>query len=193
MISHFRPALVMLFLFTALTGIVYPLAMTGMAQVLMPAAANGSLERRGDTIVGSRLIGQQFASEKYFHARPSAAGDGYNAASSSGSNFGPLSQKFIDRVKRDIAAIDAPSEGAKIPADAVTASGSGLDPHISPAFAELQIKRIATARGVAEDRVRQILADTLEGPILGIIGEFRFNVLALNLALDAKLAGTPGL
>jgi K+-transporting ATPase ATPase C chain len=192
MVSHFRPALVMLFLFTALTGIVYPLAMTGMAQALMPAAANGSLERRGDTIVGSRLIGQQFASDKYFHARPSAAGDGYNAASSAGSNFGPLSQKFIDRVKTDIAAIDPPSAGAKIPADAVTASGSGLDPHISPAFAELQIKRIATARGVAEDRVRQILADTLEGPIFGIIGEFRFNVLALNLALDAKLAGTPG-
>ena len=192
MLSHIRPALVMLLIFTFLTGVAYPLAITGAAQVLLPDAANGSLVRRGETIVGSKLIGQVFARDKYFHGRPSAAGDGYNAASSSGSNLGPLSQKLRDRVKADAAAIGQGTAGERIPGDAVTASGSGLDPHISPAYAELQVKRVAASRSIAEARIRQLLSAAIETPVFGIFGERRVNVLRLNLELDAEVPGPPG-
>lgn len=187
MISHLRPALVMLALFTLLTGVFYPLAITGLAQLLLPSGANGSLVMRSNQVVGSSLIGQSFASDRYFWSRPSAAGEkGYDAAGSSGSNLGPLSKKLVDRVEGDVAALR--KAGAQtIPADAVTTSASGLDPHISPAYAALQIARIAAARGMPEARVRAIVEANIERPVLGVLGEPRINVLRLNLALDATL------
>lgn len=192
MISHFRPALVMLALFTLLTGLIYPLAMTGIAQVLLPSSANGSLVMRSNQVVGSELIGQAFSSDRYFWPRPSAAGEkGYDAAGSSGSNLGPLSKKHIERVEGDVAPLR--KAGAQtIPADAVTTSASGLDPHISPAFATLQIARVAAARSMSEARVRAVVEATLERPALGFLGEPRINVLRLNLALDAALPGGAG-
>jgi K+-transporting ATPase ATPase C chain len=192
MLAHLRPAFVILGLFTGLTGIVYPLAMTGIAQILLPERSNGSMIRQGNRIVGSTLIGQQFKGEAYFHGRPSAAGDGYNAAASSGSNLGPVSKKLLDRVAADAEAIRLLAGGKPIPADAVTASASGLDPHISPAYAELQVPRVAAARSAAESKVRDILARAIENPAAGLIGEPRVNVLLLNLALDAELAGRSG-
>lgn len=186
MTDHLRPAFVMLMLFTVLTGFAYPLALTGIAQVIAPGAANGSLVVSEGRVLGSALIGQAFASDKYFHPRPSAAGDGYNAAASSGSNLGPTSQKLLDRVK---ASADALGSASSVPADAVTASGSGLDPHISPRFAEVQVKRVAAARGVSDQRISDILLRHTQGPALGFIGETRANVLKLNLALDAELTG----
>lgn len=189
LIAYFRPAAVMLLAFTALTGIAYPLAMTGVAQVLMPSAANGSLVYVGDGVAGSRLVGQSFAADKYFHSRPSAAGEGYDATASSGSNLGPTSQKLVDRVK---AAATALTAAGVVPADAVTASASGLDPDISPAFASLQVKRIAAARAVGEENVRSILAQHIGMPVAGIFGEPRVNVLLLNMALDADLKGANG-
>lgn len=187
MLTHVRPAVMMLVLFTALTGLAYPLAITGVAQLAMPGRANGSLIENAGTISGSRLIGQTFSSAKYFYSRPSAAGDGYDASSSSGSNLGPTSQKFLDGVKDRINKLGG-GDGQPVPADAVTASASGLDPHITPAFAEWQVKRIAGARGVDEDRIRKILAGHVEGAI-GVFGEPRVNVLDLNMALDRELAG----
>lgn len=184
MIEHLRPATVILLIFTALTGLAYPLAITGLAQVALPASANGSLLSTNDTTAGSVLLGQSFSSDKYFHGRPSAAGDGYNAASSSGSNLGPTSQKLVDRVK---ASAEALALSRPVPADALTASASGLDPHISPRFAELQIDRVAKARGVADDEVRKILGRLVERPTLGFIGQPVVNVLRLNLALDQSL------
>lgn len=189
MYEHLRPACVMLILFTALTGLAYPFAMTGIAQIAVPTAANGSLIVSNGTIAGSSLIGQSFTSDKYFHSRPSAAGDGYNAAASSGSNLGPTSQKLLDRVR---ASADAQGGQSPIPADGVTASGSGLDPHISPQFAETQLTRIATARAVPEQRVREILTRVSRGPALGLIGEPRVSVLEANIALDAELPGAGG-
>ena len=192
MLSYLRPALVLLIIFTVLTGIAYPLAMTGFAQALLPFAANGSQINAGDKVAGSELIGQVFASDRYFHSRPSAAGQsGYDAASSSGSNLGPLSQKLLDRVKGDVERLRGAS-ASMIPGDAATASGSGLDPHISPAYAELQIARVARARGVAPDRVRMLVAQNTAQPALGIIGEPRVNVLLLNLALDRDLGTGSG-
>jgi K+-transporting ATPase ATPase C chain len=187
--EYLRPACVMLVLFTVLTGLAYPLAMTGIAQVVAPAAANGSLSVSKGAVVGSKLIGQAFTSDKYFHSRPSAAGDGYNAAASSGSNLGPTSQKLLDRVKASADALGTP---LPIPADAVTASGSGLDPHISAQFAETQVNGVAAARSVQEQRVREILSRVSQAPALGVIGEPRVNVLELNLALDAELSGSGG-
>ena len=185
MTTHFRPALVMLVLFTLLTGIAYPLAMTGVAQLVAPGPANGSLLTRSGVVVGSELIGQSFTSETYFHGRPSAAGDkGYDAASSSGSNLGPLSKKLQGRIAGDTEAVK--KDGASlIPADAVTASGSGLDPHISPAYAHLQVARVAAARGLSQERVRQLVEQAMEPATFGIFGEPRLNVLKLNLSLDA--------
>lgn len=184
MFSTLRPAIVILALFTILTGIVYPLAMTGIAATVFPATAGGSAIVKDGKVVGSALIGQAFTSDRYFQGRPSAAGtSGYDASASSGSNLGPLSAKLLDRVKAD--ADKLRQQGASnIPADAVTASGSGLDPHISPAFAAIQVARVAQARGVPEDRVQAIVASHTKPAEWGFIGAPRVNVLRLNLALD---------
>lgn len=203
MLTHLRPALVMIVAFTVVTGIAYPLAMTGASQLLLAGNANGSLLRKGDAVVGSSLIGQPFKSDRYFHSRPSATiapdpADAsktvdapYNAANSSGSNLGPTSQKLIERVRADVETLKK-AGATSVPADAVTTSASGLDPHISPEFAALQIARVAAARRVAVERVAAILAAQTQKPMLGFIGEPRVNVLLLNLALDAALGADAG-
>jgi K+-transporting ATPase ATPase C chain len=187
MFNHLRPALVMIFLFTALTGIAYPLVITGLAQLVFHDAANGSLLRgRDGHVLGSKLIGQSFSGPQYFHPRPSAAGAGYDASNSSGSNMGPLSSKLADRVAADVAALRKDAPGAAIPADAVTASASGLDPDISPAYAERQVARIAAARRVDVAALTAMVDAAAEGRLFGFIGQPRVNVLALNLAVDRR-------
>lgn len=187
MLSHLRPALVSMGLFTALLGVAYPLAVTGVAQAAFPAQAGGSLVREeAGKIVGSALIGQVFAKPEYFHGRPSAAGNGYDASASSGSNMGPLNDKLIAREKTDAASLRAENPGMAIPADAVTSSASGLDPDISPANARFQAPRIAKARGVPEKAVLATIDQNVDQPLLGFIGQPRVNVLALNRALDAR-------
>lgn len=174
-------------LLTVLTGLVYPLAVTGLAQILFPHQANGSLKVVNGKTVGSELIGQRFTSPKYFHGRPSAAGnDGYDGLNSGGSNYGPTNQKLSDRVSDDAKKFrkENPTYTGPIPADLLTASGSGLDPHISPASADVQVARVAAARGVSADAVRQLVAAHTEGRQYGLFGEPRVNVLELNLALD---------
>ena len=186
MLSQLRPALVMTGLFTLVLGLAYPLAITGVAQALFSSQANGSLVRSVDGVVqGSSLIGQPFAEARYLHPRPSAAGDGYNAAGSSGSNLGPLNPDLAERVKTDADAIRAETGASAIPADAVTASGSGLDPDISPAYAALQAPRIAVARGLTTAQVQGMIDTHTQGRLLGFIGQPRVNVLMTNRALDA--------
>ena len=196
MLREVRPALVLIIALTLITGLVYPLAMTGIAGIIFPYQAQGSLIEKDGTVVGSELIGQVFADDKYFHGRPSATNKPdpndatknvdvpYNAANSGGSNLGPTNKALIDRVKGDVDKLKAENPSAPVPIDLVTTSGSGLDPHISPEAAFFQVSRVARARGITEDRLRQLVADQIEGRLLGLIGEPRVNVLMLNIALD---------
>jgi potassium-transporting ATPase KdpC subunit len=191
MTDHVRPALVLLLAFTALTGLAYPLAITGIAQGLFPAAANGSLVVKDGQVVGSALIGQAFTDPGYIHGRPSAAGTGYDAAASSGSNLAPTSARLADRLRADIQALREDGVAATIPADLVTSSASGLDPHLSPAAALLQVPRVASTRGVAPAAVEALVRGQVEGREFGILGEERVNVLMLNLALDQAFPRRP--
>lgn len=189
MLALLRPALVSTLFFTLLLGVGYPLLVTGIAQLAFPAQANGSLVRdKAGQVVGSRLLAQGFSRPEYLHPRPSAAGaDGYDAAASSGSNLGPLNPALAERIGKDAAALRAEA-GAPIPADALTTSGSGLDPHVSPDNARRQAARIAAARGVALAEVERVIAAHVEGATLGFLGQPRVNVLEANLALDAAFA-----
>ena len=171
---------------TILLGLVYPLLVTGIAQVIFPKQANGQLIQQDGKTVGSRIIGQGFSGPAYFHSRPSAAGTGYDAANSAGSNFGPTNQKLIDRVKGDVASARADNPGQSVPIDLVTTSASGFDPHITPAAAEFQLPRIARGRGTTIEQVRAVLAKHTEPRQLGVLGEARVNVLELNLELDKR-------
>lgn len=173
---------------TVLFGIAYPLVVTGLSQWLFPRQSNGSLITRDGTIIGSRLIGQTFSSDHYFHVRPSSAGDGYDAANSSGSNLAPTNRVLIERVQKDVAKLRAENPNAPIPVDLVTASGSGLDPHISPAAAEFQVPRVASARKISQDSLRALVAKHTEARQFGVFGEPRVNVLELNLELDSAFA-----
>jgi K+-transporting ATPase ATPase C chain len=182
--QNLKIAILMTIVTTVLLGVIYPLVVTGLAQVLFHDKANGQLITRHGEIVGSRIIGQAFVSPEYLHSRPSAAGNGYDAANSGGTNFAPTNQKLIDRVNGDVARLQAENPGQAIPIDLVTTSASGLDPDITPAAAEFQVPRLARARGLGEDQVRQVIQRHTYGRQLGFLGEPRVNVLEVNLALD---------
>ena len=197
MLREIRPAIVLVIALTLITGLVYPLVMTGIAGVLFPSQAQGSLVEVDGKVVGSSLIGQEFTSDKYFHGRPSATtapdpNDStktvpapYNAANSGGSNLGPTNKALVDRVKADVDKLKQENPSAAVPIDLVTTTASGLDPDISPAAALFQVPRVAKARNMSEDQVRQLVNDHVDGRFLGLLGEPRVNVLALNMALDA--------
>jgi K+-transporting ATPase ATPase C chain len=200
MLREIRPAIVFIVALTLITGLIYPLAMTGIAGVIFPYKAQGSMIERDGKVVGSELIGQEFTSEKYFHGRPSAtvapdpadstktAPAPYNAANSGGSNLGPTNKALIERVQGDVDKLKQENPSAPVPIDLVTTTGGGLDPHISPAGALFQVPRVAKARNLPEDQVRKLVDDNTEGRMLGLLGEPRVNVLALNLALDRVVA-----
>ncbi len=185
--SQLRPAILLLLVMTIICGVIYPLSITGIASVLFPHRAGGSLIVDDGRVIGSELIGQNFTRPRYFHPRPSAAGGGYDAAASSGSNLGPTSKSLIDRVDSLATALHQQNPNQAVPVELATASGSGLDPHISPAAAAFQIPRVAAARGVAEQEIRKRVARATEPRDFGILGEARINVLRLNRMLDAEL------
>ncbi len=186
LLKHLYPAIAMTVVLTVLTGILYPYAITGLAQVLFKEKAQGSLIIQGDKVIGSRLIGQPFSGPGYFHSRPSAAGIGYDGTSSGGTNLGPTSKRLIDQMVKPAAEQShAENSNTLVPVDLITTSSSGLDPHITPAAAEFQVARVSRERGVADDEIRRLIRDHSEGRQLGILGEPSVNVLELNLALDA--------